>query len=248
MQKTDNLTNSKEWESEHRVRKRKQFFDETQESPNHQQLDAKEVFRTGTYLVIIDRLIAELQKRATSYEKFFKRFGFILNILSIDDEQIRTCCKELTEIYREDLEETFAEECVQFKNFLANTPSAALVEPVISISESGTNKKENEQSEKMKISYSSLLCIIREANLGSVFPNMDIILRIILSIAVTNCSGERSFSTMKRVKNYLRNSMAEERLNSLTIMAIETEMTQQLTFEEVFQTFCSAKKRRKISQ
>lgn len=34
------------------------------------------------------------------------------------------------------------------------------------------------------------------------FPNVEIALRIFLSMMVTNCSGERSFSKLKRIKKY----------------------------------------------
>ncbi|GLV38522.1 hypothetical protein CBL_05122 [Carabus blaptoides fortunei] len=46
---------------------------------------------------------------------------------------------------------------------------------------------------------------IRKNNLISTYPNLDIALRIFLCIPATNCSGERSFSTLKRIKNYYRN-------------------------------------------
>ena len=37
------------------------------------------------------------------------------------------------------------------------------------------------------------------------FPNIEIALRIYLSLMVSNCSCERSFSKLKRIKNELRN-------------------------------------------
>lgn len=38
------------------------------------------------------------------------------------------------------------------------------------------------------------------------FPNVVIALRILLTIPITVASGERSFSTLKLIKNYLRSS------------------------------------------
>ena len=43
--------------------------------------------------------------------------------------------------------------------------------------------------------------------MASTFPNVAIILQIFLTIPASNASGERSFSVLKRVKTYLRNSM-----------------------------------------
>ena len=46
--------------------------------------------------------------------------------------------------------------------------------------------------------------------LQATFPNVAIALRIYLTIPVTNCEGERSFSTLSRVKNHLRTTMTQQ--------------------------------------
>jgi hypothetical protein len=61
-------------------------------------------------------------------------------------------------------------------------------------------------------SIATTLQYIREKGIVSTFPNIDIAFRIFLGIAVTNCSAERSFSLLKRIKNPLSNSLGEERL------------------------------------
>jgi hypothetical protein len=50
-----------------------------------------------------------------------------------------------------------------------------------------------------------------QGGLVSPFPNVDIILKIFLSIPVSNVSAERSFSVLKPVKNYTRNSLVQEK-------------------------------------
>lgn len=54
---------------------------------------------------------------------------------------------------------------------------------------------------------------------------------------VTNCSGERSFSKLKRIKNELRITVRQERLNSLSLMSIECDMLQNIDFEEIINDF-----------
>lgn len=54
---------------------------------------------------------------------------------------------------------------------------------------------------------------IKSKELDDVFPNLNIALKMSFSTAVANCTAERSFSVLKRVKNYLRSTMFEERLN-----------------------------------
>uniref|UniRef100_A0A6P7F880 52 kDa repressor of the inhibitor of the protein kinase-like n=1 Tax=Diabrotica virgifera virgifera TaxID=50390 RepID=A0A6P7F880_DIAVI len=46
---------------------------------------------------------------------------------------------------------------------------------------------------------------------GDAFPNMKFLLGILAVLPVTTASVERSFSTLKRPKTYLRNSIGEER-------------------------------------
>ena len=50
------------------------------------------------------------------------------------------------------------------------------------------------------------------------FPNIFTILQILAKIPVTSCSCERSISCLRYLKNYLRGTMAEERLNGLALM------------------------------
>ena len=59
------------------------------------------------------------------------------------------------------------------------------------------------------------------SEMQSTFPNMYICLRIYLSLLVTNCSGESSFSALKRIKNYLRSTLKDEKLNHLALMHVE---------------------------
>ena len=51
-------------------------------------------------------------------------------------------------------------------------------------------------------------------------PAMFRILQIFATLPITTATSERSFSTLKRVKTYLRNTMAEERLTGLALIAI----------------------------
>ena len=46
---------------------------------------------------------------------------------------------------------------------------------------------------------------------------------ILAVIPATSCSAERSFSSLRRVKTYLRSTMSQPRLSSLAILNIERE-------------------------
>ncbi|KAF0690597.1 52 kDa repressor of the inhibitor of the protein kinase-like, partial [Aphis craccivora] len=51
---------------------------------------------------------------------------------------------------------------------------------------------------------------------SSIFPNVYQLLKILCTLPVSTSTPERTFSCLKRLKTYLRNTMAETRLNGLT--------------------------------
>ena len=55
------------------------------------------------------------------------------------------------------------------------------------------------------------------------FPNLFILLKIAVTLPVTSCECERSFSTLRRLRGWLRTSMKEDRLSGLGILAIHRE-------------------------
>lgn len=73
---------------------------------------------------------------------------------------------------------------------------------------------------------------------------------LILTIPSTSVSVERNFSCLKRIKTYLRNSMTEERLSSLTTISIEKELINSLAnndgqfYEKIIDRFSLLKDRR----
>jgi hypothetical protein len=56
------------------------------------------------------------------------------------------------------------------------------------------------------------------------FPNVNIAFRIYLSIFGTSAEGEGTFSKMKLIKNYLRSTMGQHRLSSLSLLSIENDV------------------------
>lgn len=79
------------------------------------------------------------------------------------------------------------------------------------------------------------------ANQHGQFPMISRLLQIFLSLPVTSASGERSFSALKYLKNYLRNSMTESRLNDLAHLFINKDID--LDYDHVIELF-SARNRR----
>lgn len=59
---------------------------------------------------------------------------------------------------------------------------------------------------------------------GDLFPNIFKILKVCATIPVTTASAERSFSTLKRIKTYIRSTLGENRLNGLASLSIHREV------------------------
>ena len=77
------------------------------------------------------------------------------------------------------------------------------------------------------------------------FPNINVAVRIYLCMLVTNCSGERSFSVLSRVKkNEINTTMSDECLNALSLMAVKSNIVRSFYFESVINWFESSKARR----
>ena len=60
---------------------------------------------------------------------------------------------------------------------------------------------------------------------SKVFPAIHSMLRILGTLPMTSCTVERSASTLRRIKTWLRSTMAEKRLNSLALMHVHKDVT-----------------------
>jgi hypothetical protein len=65
-------------------------------------------------------------------------------------------------------------------------------------------------------------------SMKAAFPDLALFGQLVLTIPVSSANAERSFSTLKRVKTYLRSTMAEQRLNNLCLLSIERELSAKL--------------------
>ena len=76
--------------------------------------------------------------------------------------------------------------------------------------------------------------------LKEALPCLLELLQISLTISVSTAKCERSFSTLKRSKSYLRSTMSEKRLNNMAILSIEHDLCQKLDLEAVVTEFAKS--------
>ena len=83
-------------------------------------------------------------------------------------------------------------------------------------------------------------------SLKPAFPEFTKLVRIAMTIAVSTAHCERSFSALKRIKNFLRSTMGENRLMNLAIISIERELSNTLVSDDVVTEFAGLDQNRRI--
>ena len=145
----------------------------------------------------------------------------------LNQEEIGRAATELMKTYVDDFEECFPMEMIQFCEFYKTI-------------------RDQEQRTTQNLSTEmEMLLLLNENMCSQSFPNVHIALRIYLAMATSNCSGERSFSKMKRIKNELRGCMRQQRLTFLSLMSIENDIVESLSFNDIISDFAQIKSRKK---
>ena len=76
---------------------------------------------------------------------------------------------------------------------------------------------------------SQLSKFINENGLDETFSEVYKLLEIVLVTPISTADSKRSFSTTKRIKTFLRNTMLQDRLNSLVYLSIQKEYISKIT-------------------
>ena len=164
----------------------------------------------------------DLNRRITAYSSTDDHFAFLRGSSESESE------RKMTNSYSKDLDSfgKVVEEWIQWRSLV--------------------NKlRLNKDIKATNARPSEMMAILKENNLKSSFPNVYIILRIYLTLSRTNCTGERSFNHLKRIKFALRSTMGLERLNSLTIMSFESEIVKFIDYSDLIDNFSILESRRR---
>ncbi|CAB4019207.1 zinc finger MYM-type 1-like, partial [Paramuricea clavata] len=239
---------------EKRVCKRNRHYDEPGSAPEVSQTPANK-FRMDTFLVIIDKIDAELRKRLHgAYTGIAARFGFLQKLKDLSVEEVVESAMIFQEAYPTDLEASLSDELVQFSVFFRTdfamksldhvTTASATSSPAMNDTSSDESDDEDDlmkDDNNVTLNVDSLELrmyrLLLENNLETVFPNTAIALRIYLSLMISNCSGERSFSKLKLIKNQLRSCMTQKRLNSLIVLSIESDLLRSIDMSSIINEF-----------
>lgn len=207
-----------------RIRKRKRIF--LYESSEEVQSSPEETFKREVFYPLVDNVLNSLKKRSTALKEHQQVWGFLGNVAQLPEkEDLKQICLNL--------ERHLTDKTTKVSDINGSELYHELLH-VSSILDHG----------KKKVTPKEVLCMIKNTNSKDLFTNLWVALRVLLTIPVTVASAERSFSKLKLIKTYLRSTMAQERLNSLAILAIENNTAKKLDFRDILSTFTRAKVRR----
>ena len=192
----------------------------------------------------MDQICASLTQRCSAYNRICEELSFLLEMAGNDNENVLAGAKQLIDKYKDD----FDQECiVEFEEFFHFT-SKMQCEHKCTNSCNHFNKEycPDHCKDICKKSPTEMLIYLKKHSLiSSLFPNVTIALRLFLTLPVTVCEAERSFSKLARIKNYCRSTLRLEKLNALAILSIEHEISRSLSFEDVVNGFARSKVRKK---
>jgi hypothetical protein len=123
--------------------------------------------------------------------------------------------------YPNDLEDDLVQECVHFYSHVSSNKT--------------TEKPES-------TSLFNLSTFLRNQSLCNVYPNLDIALHSGYKLFWR----KELFSCLKRVKNYQRSSLSQEKLNSLALLYIEAEIMNTINYDDIIDDFANKKSRKKV--
>ena len=177
----------------------------------------KEAYRASIYIPFMDYFMSELKERFTVHRTILTTLsGFIpanLDKRNLSDAEI----SENTDIYSDLLPEpdALSHELKLWKTKWQNV-----------------NNKERPVS---------ALAALDTCN-ADFFPNISRLLTIVATWPVSTATPERTFSTLRRLKTWLRNATGEERLTGLALLSVHRDVA--IDTDTVIDMFATQKTRR----
>ena len=211
------------------TRKRTRFHDEHTPDENVNEMNEADEspeeahFRKHIFYVVLDNVIGGLTVRFSAAKQISDTFIFLWNYQKMSEEELKRKAAKLAKKYSKDVS---SEDLVQEMNHITMVHNANF----------GTKQ----------LGALELLNALAECRLESIFPNLSVSLRMFLTAPATVASAERSFSKLKLIKNYLRSTMSQDRLNNLSRLSIESDIAKQIDFDTVIRSFAKKKARKAL--
>ena len=181
-------------------------------------------FKVKVFYPALDTALFELKERFKGLKKMSDEFYFLTpkNLTTIEEQIIIKASYDLHIKYKNELSSDITNQLLCLRNFLCVNNSTSVLHNI-----------------------KDLTVYLIEHDLASSFHDVFTLCLIFLTIPVTVASAERSFSKLKLIKNYLRNSISQDRLTNIAILNIEREKTSELEIDKIINDFANLKSRKK---
>ena len=82
-------------------------------------------------------------------------------------------------------------------------------------------------------------CTLQEMKLEvrAMFSEVEQLVHLMLICPVSSCKAERSFSSLRRLKTWLRNTMTQERLNAVIVCHVHQDVLDNVDISELAADF-----------
>ena len=126
--------------------------------------------------------------------------------------------------------------------FLRESRSSSSVSVQTTSSSSSASPVPMMNSSSLHMAYTEL------SKVPECFPTILSSYRIALTLGVSSASAERSFSSLRRIKTYLRSTMTQDRLSNLALLYIERDLSSLLwnRIDELVLSFAQLHKNSRI--
>lgn len=179
-----------------------------------------EALRTECFYPVIDRLLVEMKRRFST-----EAGGVVSGVSALNPQNPAflemKCLQPMAKFYGV-TEENLTHELHQVKRLL------------------GEKKRKGHEPQDT----AELLVLMRPYK--DAFPDIHRLLCISRTLPVSSAGCERSFSCLRRIKNYLRNSSGDERNSNLGLLAINRQRSRSLDVQQVIDIFASNHNNRRI--
>ncbi len=181
----------------------------------------KDNFRTSIFYPVLDTILSELNKQFSK-----PNCGIIMGIQALNPTSSTFCQEEalfpFASIYSCNIDD-LRHELHQMKRILERKEQAGIQKPTCIV---------------------DLTVLIEPYK--EVFHELFRLCKIPLAIPVSTAACERSFSTLKLVKSYLRSTMNDDRLSDLGVLSVESRRAKSLNLDEFVNFFALSHSNRRI--
>ena len=92
-------------------------------------------------------------------------------------------------------------------------------------------------------SIQTVIDVMKQGKLTKVFSELHSVIKLYLTVPLSNATAEHSFSALRRIKTYLRSTLTQEHLNHYLVLNAHRELLDRIDVNEVCQSVMKVNER-----